>query len=128
MQTMMQTLKDLTPLNRAVCSQGYDQAVQYLQDILPFRVISIPGSHQHNGWVIPPSWDVEEARILKDGRTIYDGTNHALGVIGLSRSFVGTQSLEELKRHLFYDHRYDDSIPYHYLSLIHISEPTRLLS
>jgi aminopeptidase-like protein len=114
LKSMMQILGRLTPLNRAVCSLGYDQAVDYLREILPFRVISVPSSHEHNGWVIPPSWDVEEARIVKDGRTIYDGTAHPLGVIGLSRSFSGMVSLEELRRHLHYDHRHDDSIPFHY--------------
>src|ERR1035437_5850774 len=114
MKTMMQILQDLTPLNRAVCSLGYDRAVDYLREVLPFRVISVPSSRKHNGWVIPPSWDVEEARIVKDGRTVYDGTAHPLGVIALSKSFSGTVSLEELRRHLHYDHRHDDSIPFHY--------------
>jgi aminopeptidase-like protein len=114
MKSMMQILQDLTPLNRTVCSLGYDRAVEYLREVLPFRVISVPGSSEHNGWVIPPSWDVEEARILKDGRTVYDGGAHPLGVIGVSKSFLGTVSLEELKRHLHYDHRNDDSIPFHY--------------
>ena len=114
MKTMMQILRDLTPLNRAVCSLGYDQAVDYLRDVLPFRVISVPNSSEHNGWVVPPSWDVEEARILKDGRTVYDGAAHSLGVIGLSKSFSGTVSLEELRRHLYYDHRDENSIPFHY--------------
>jgi aminopeptidase-like protein len=114
MKTMMQILQDLTPLNRAVCSVGYDRAVDYLREVLPFRLISVPSSRKHNGWVIPPSWDVEEARIVKDGRTVYDGTAHPLAVIGLSKSFSGTISLEELRRHLHYDHRHDDSIPFHY--------------
>lgn len=114
MKTMMQILQDLTPLNRAVCSLGYDRAVDYLLEELPFRVISVPSSRQHNGWVIPPSWDVEEARIVKDGCTIYDGTGHPLGVIALSRSFCGTVSLDELRHHLHYDHRNEDSIPFHY--------------
>ena len=114
MTSMLQILKDLTPLNRAVCSRGYDQAVSYLCHQLPFRVISVPESHQHNGWVIPPSWDVEEATIGRDGQVIYDGTAHPLGVIALSRSFSGTVDLEELRRHLHYDHRYEDSIPFHY--------------
>jgi aminopeptidase-like protein len=114
MKTMMQILRDLTPLNRAVCSLGYDGAVDYLREVLPFRVISVPSSHEHNGWVIPPSWDVVEARIVRDGRTVYDGTAHPLGVIALSKSFSGTVSLEELRRHLHYDHRNDDSIPFHY--------------
>lgn len=114
MKSMMQIMRDLTPLNRAVCSLGYDQTVDYLCGVLPFSVISVPCSREHNGWVIPPSWDVEEARIVKDGRTVYDGTAHPLGVIALSRSFSGSVSLEELKRHLYYDHRHDDSIPFHY--------------
>ena len=110
----MQILRDLTPLNRSVCSRGYDQAVEYLRGLLPFRVIAVPDSHQHNGWVIPPSWDIEEARIVKDGRTIYDGAAHPLGVIALSSSFSGAVSLDELRRHLHYDHRDPDAIPYHY--------------
>lgn len=114
MKSMMQILSDLTPLDRAVCSRGYDQAVDYLCQEIPFRVIKVPSSHRHNGWVIPPSWDVEEAQIVKDGRTIYDGTAHPMGVIALSQSFSGTVKLEELRRHLHYDHRNDDSIPFHY--------------
>ena len=111
---MMQILRDLTPLDRAVCSRGYDRAVEYLCEELPFRMISIPSSFQHNGWVIPPSWDVEEARIVKDGHTVYNGANHPLGVIALSSSFSGKVSLEVLKSHLHYDHRDPDSIPFHY--------------
>jgi aminopeptidase-like protein len=114
MKTMMQILQHLTPLHRAVCSLGYDQAVEYLCEVLPFRVISVASSREHNGWVIPPSWDVKEATIVKDGRTVYDGTAHPMGVIALSQGFTGTVDLEELRRHLHYDHRYDDSIPFHY--------------
>jgi len=114
MKSMIQILRDLTPLDRAVCSRGYDRAVEYLCEELPFRMISIPSSFQHNGWVIPPSWDVEEARIVKDGHTVYNGANHPLGVIALSSSFSGKVSLEVLKSHLHYDHRDPDSIPFHY--------------
>jgi len=111
---MMEMLHDLTPLSRAVCSSGYDQAVKYLSEALPFRKIAVPQSRQHNGWVVPPSWDVEEARIEKDGQVIYDGTAHPLAVIALSANFEGVVSFEELKKHLHYDHRDPDSIPFHY--------------
>jgi aminopeptidase-like protein len=114
MKSMMRILQDLTPLNRAVCSRGYNQAAEYLCEVLPFRVISVPESTQHNGWVIPPSWDVEEARIIKDGQTIYDGTAHPLGVIALSSNFSGTVDLDELRTHLYCDHRDAGSIPFHY--------------
>ncbi len=112
--SMMEILRDLTPLNRAVCSRGYDEAVNYLSNVLPFRTMAVPQSRQHNGWVIPPSWDVDEARIEKDGQMIYDGTAHPLSVIALSANFEGIVGLEELKKHLHYDHRDPDSIPFHY--------------
>ena len=112
--SMMDMLRVVTPLNRAVCSLGYDQAASWLQSVLPFRIITIPQSHQHNGWVIPPSWEVEQATISRDGRIIYDGCAHPLGVIALSSAFTGSVSLAELRRHLHFDHRDDRSIPFHY--------------
>jgi aminopeptidase-like protein len=112
--TMMQILRDLAPLGRAVCSRDYDAAAKHLQGELPFRIISVDGSKEHNGWVVPPSWDVEEAKIMKGGRTVYDGKAHPLGVIALSRDFSGTVNLDELRRHVYYDHRFDDAIPFHY--------------
>ena len=114
MTQMMSIMRDLTPLSRAVCSEGYDTAVEYLRRELPFRVISVPDTFDHNGWVIPPSWDVKEAWISKNGSKVYDGTAHPIAVIAQSRSFSGTVNLDELRRHLHYDHRRNDSIPFHY--------------
>lgn len=114
---MMQMLRDLTPLSRAVCSRGYDEAVKYLMQELPFQLISVPSTTEHNGWVIPPSWDVVEATISRCGEIVYDGTAHSLGVIALSSEFRGTVSLEELLKHLHYDHRDPESIPFHYRQL-----------
>jgi aminopeptidase-like protein len=113
-RSMMDILRELTPLQRAVCSLGYDRAASILCEELPFRVISVPDSNEHNGWRIPPSWDVEEARIEQDGRLLYDGNAHPLGVIALSASFTGRVDRDELRRHLHYDHRYQDAIPFHY--------------
>jgi len=114
MKSMMQMLRDLTPLNRAVCARGYDETVSYLLEVLPFQVIRFPEGTQHNGWAIPPSWDVIEASISRDGKVVYDGMTHPVAVIGLSSEFKGTVSLEELRKHLHYDHRNPDSIPFHY--------------
>ncbi|WP_246163577.1 DUF4910 domain-containing protein [Oryzomonas sagensis] len=114
---MMEILHDLTPLNRVICSSDYDRTIEYLRKILPFRVIEYHADEEYNGWVIPPKWDVKEAKILKDGQVIYDGKWHALAVISLSQRFHGKVGLQELKRHLHYDHRYDDSITFHFRQL-----------
>ena len=110
----MKMLEDLTPLNRVICSSDYDKTIDYLQGILPFKVIAYSSRSEHNGWVIPPKWDVKEAKLIKDGKTIYNGQWHPLAVIALSASFCGKVGLDELKRHLYYDHRYEDSLTFHF--------------
>lgn len=114
MNSMMKILEDLTPLNRVMCSSDYDNTIEYLQNILPFKVIEFSSHDEYNGWVIPPKWDVKEAKIIKDGNVVYDGLWHPLAVIALSASFHGKVGLDELKRHLHYDHRYDDSLTFHF--------------
>lgn len=114
MNLMMKIIEDLTPLNRVISSSDYDKSVDYLADILPFEVIEYASSEYHNGWVIPPKWDIKEAKIAKNGNTIYDGKKHALGVVALSRPIRGKVNLDELKKHLHFDDRYDDAIPFHY--------------
>ena len=117
MPTMMEILRDLTPLNRVVCSSDYDRTIEYLKDILPVRELSYGAEREYNGWVVPPKWDVREAEIRRDDDLVYDGTWHPMAVMALSAPFRGTVSREELRRHLHYDHRYDDAIPFHFRQL-----------
>ena len=114
MSDMMRILEDLTPLNRVMCSSDFDRTVEYLCRELPFEVQRFAAGEDYNGWIIPPKWDVEEAVIRKDGSVIYDGKDHALAVIALSAPFEGTLDREELRKHLHYDHRYPDSLTFHF--------------
>jgi aminopeptidase-like protein len=112
---MLQILEELTPLNRAICSSDFDRTITRVAELLPCRVLEYPaGGPAHNGWVIPPKWDVVSATIRRNGTLVYDGRWHPLGVIALSAPFSGTVPLDELKAHLHYDHRYDDSLTFHF--------------
>ncbi|MFC3285517.1 DUF4910 domain-containing protein [Litchfieldella rifensis] len=111
---MMEILADLTPLNRVVCSSDYDHTVEYMMSRLPFRALSYSSEDHYNGWLIPPKWDVKVAAIYHGGRRIYDGRRHPLAVMALSSPFRGTVNREELRRHLHYDHRDPDIIPFHF--------------
>jgi aminopeptidase-like protein len=114
MNKMMEIIDYLTPLNRVFCSSDYDDAIEYLCTSLPFKVHEYPANQVHNGWVIPPKWDVKEAKIIKNGDVIYDGTKNPLSVISLSQPFRGTVDKDELEKHLYYDTRFNDAIPYHF--------------
>ena len=108
-----QILDKLWRLNRIFCSSDYDASLDYLQHFLPFKIHEYRSKEPYKGWVIPPKWDLIKATINFKGKAIYE-VDHPLKIIGLSKSFKGTVSLEELKLHLHYDHRNPNHIPYHF--------------
>jgi aminopeptidase-like protein len=114
MSLAYQIIEDLAPLARHFASPDYDKSISYLQGILPFQVHCFGKQDQHNGWIIPSKYSVRRALIRKDGEIIYDGTKHPLGVVSYSLPFKGKVDLSTLRQHLWYDHRYDEAIPYHF--------------
>jgi len=111
---MREIVAHLAPLDRALCSSGYDRAIDYLCGLLPFDILEFDPADEHNGWVVPPHWDVVTARIEHQGRLVYDGTWHPLGVIALSAPVQARVTREELREHLHFDHRFPDALPFHY--------------
>lgn len=111
---MRRIIEDLTPLNRVLCSADYDASVDYLRELLPFKVLEYAKKDEFNGWIIPPRWDPTRATISRNGKIIYDALAGPLRIIVLSTPFHGTVDLEELKAHLHYDRRYPDAVPYHF--------------
>lgn len=104
-------IKKLYLKNRNFCSDDYDYCLNELLKIHPFHLHEF--SHSTHYWQIPPKWDLLSARIYKDNQLIYD-VDHPLKIIGLSKSVDQTVSLSELKKHLHYDHRHLEAIPYHF--------------
>lgn len=113
MSVAFSIIEDLWKRNRNFCSEEYDDCLAYLSRILPFKLHVFDDSESWNGWSIPPKWDFVQATIKCKGRTIYEVT-HPLQIIGLSKSFCGTITREELRKHLHYDHRDPWAIPYHF--------------
>lgn len=111
---MLGLIRELAPLRRVIAAPDFDRAVAHLCQVLPFTVHEYGADDLHNGWVIPPRWEVTEAVIRRDGELVYDGLRHPLGVIALSAPFVGRLSLAALRPHLHCHHEHPDAIPFHY--------------
>ena len=111
---MLDLVRELAPLRRVIAAPDYDRAVARLCEILPFTVHEYPAGLPHNGWMVPPRWEVTEATISKNGELIYDGLAHPLGVIALSAPFTGSLDLADLQSHLHYHHDHLEAIPFHY--------------
>lgn len=112
---MMEMIERLAPLDRVFCSNGNDEAIKILNEYLDFKTIKYVPENEFNGWAIPPRWNVNRAVIIDgNGNVLLDGTKNVLLVIALSRSFSGRISVGELKKHLHYDHRNENAVPYHF--------------
>jgi aminopeptidase-like protein len=113
MSTMMELLKKLDCLPIAPVSDGADKQNNILLEELPFVVHEYDSGREFNGWVCPKKWEVVTATIKRNGKLVYDGKAHPLGVISYSEAFTGKITLEELKEHLFYFKDSPDDIIYH---------------
>ncbi len=110
-KTTFSLIEKLYLKNRNFCSDDYDECLNELIKIHPFKIHEF--SEPINHWEIPPKWDLISANIFKEGQSIYS-VDHPLKIIGLSTAIDQTVSLSELKDHLHYDHRFKDAIPYHF--------------
>jgi aminopeptidase-like protein len=110
---MMQILKRIDGLAIAPVAADTDKQNQILKKELPFKVSEYKSGSQHNGWYVPDRWQVIKGTISRNGKLIYDGAMHPLGVVGYSKSFKGKVNLSELKKHLFYKEDAPDNIVYH---------------
>lgn len=92
--------RDLCRLATGVVAPDNERLFQRLMDELPMKIHRYPPGSVFNGWVVPDLWRVKEARIRREGKTVFDGRAHTLAVAAYSRSFHGELDWEELHRHV----------------------------
>ncbi len=112
-QLAYSVIEKLWRLNRIFCSSDYDASLEILKKYLPFKIHEYRSNVPHKGWEIPPKWDLVKGIIRFEGKTIYE-VDHPLKIIGLSRTVKDSVSRDELRKHLFYDRRDPNNIPYHF--------------
>lgn len=108
----------------APVSPASDDAIETFCSELQFQVHETPSGTEKNGWLVPQSWCYTKAKIQKDGKDVYDGRTHPLGVVGYSPSFKGRVDLSILKEHLFYSLDWEEDIVFHCTHFFRPSERT----
>lgn len=110
---MLKLLKRIYSLRLAPVSADTDRAVKLLKKELPFKIHKFKSGKECNGWIVPKSWQVQKAEIRKNGKLVYDGKKHPLGVMGYAKSFKGRVTFSELKKHLTFRRDCPNAIGYH---------------
>lgn len=106
--------EELANLPRHINSPGFDFSIEELSEVYDLKVLTYKSDDVHNGWVIPPKYMVKEAFIKLDGKEIYNGLTHPLSVISYSAPFAGFVSKSQLMKHIHFDSRNPEWIPYHF--------------
>jgi aminopeptidase-like protein len=92
--------RDLCTFATGVVADDNEALFARIAEELLLTLFRYRSGDSFNGWLVPQNWRVEKAEIRRDGRVVFDGTTHTLGVARYARSFAGTLDWEELKPHL----------------------------
>lgn len=80
---------------------------------LPLQIFRFRSGETFNGWAVPQNWRVRRAVLVREGREIFDGKSHTLGVGRYSRSFSGDLDWEALRPHLVTNPDLPDAFMFH---------------
>ncbi len=107
-------IRRVYPLNRALVSDDYDRALQIVGERLEMTVHEYPSGEQCWTWRIPQKWTVNEAWVEAEGERIIDFADHPLHLWTGSLPVDMMVSREELVEHLAWQEDLPDAIPYRF--------------
>lgn len=115
---MLDIINDLWYLKRDIVSDGFDQALERLRQVisaagLEMQVHEYPTGQVCWTWQVPEKWTCHEAYLeTLDGKRLIDYADHPLHVVSYSLPFEGVVSRQELLKHLQVHPRLPDAIPF----------------
>lgn len=110
---MLPLIRDLCAFRTGVVAEGNEALFERIAQEIPLRLHRFRSGDEHNGWLVPDDWRVLRAKLYRDGREVFDGTTHTLGVGYYSRSFEGELSWEELAPKLVTNPDLPDAYMFH---------------
>ncbi|MDB4466630.1 DUF4910 domain-containing protein [bacterium] len=104
----------LFPINRSITGDGVRESLRIIREYLPeLKTVEVPSGAQCFDWEVPQEWRVNHAFIIDpDGNKICDFSKNNLHLVGYSRPFLCTLSLEDLLDHLHTLPEMPNAIPY----------------
>ena len=105
--------KDLCGFATGVVADDNAALFARIAQELPCTLRRFKSGDTYNGWAVPDNWRVRKAEIRRDGRLVFDGRSHTLGVARYAKSFHGKLNWDELKPHLVTNPDLPDAYVFH---------------
>ena len=110
---MIELARDLCAFATGVVADENEALFARIDRELPLDIHRYKSGDTYNGWLVPHNWRVHKAEIRRDGRVVFDGRAHTLGVARYSKSFSGTLSWDELRPRLVTNPSLPDAYVFH---------------
>ena len=111
---MMEWAKDLFPICRSLTGKGNIKTLNYFKKInRDFKIKSYRSGNKYFDWKIPLEWNINDAYIQDDnGNKFCEFKKNNLHLVGYSQRINKELSFKELKKKIYFDKLYPNSIPY----------------
>ncbi len=109
---MMKLIEDLWMKNRSLVTDGYDESLEYIGNIIDLTIHKFPSGTVCWTWTVPEKWVIKEAYISHGDRKIIDFKEHPLHVVSYSLPIDKEVSREELLKHLYWSENRPEAIPF----------------
>lgn len=107
----LELLKKIYPLDRHIISDGYDAALNILEESFPLKLSSFRSGTKCWTWTVPQKWTCHEGYIeTLDGKRILDYKDNPLYVASYSEPVNEIMDKDELLQHI-HTHPYLDDAP-----------------
>ena len=111
--SMEQMIKGLWQLPRDIISDGYDAALEALEEQVPMTIHKYPTGTHCWTWITPEKWTCHEAYLeTLSGNRLFSYADNPLHVVSYSLPFEGDVSREELLNHLHVHPKISEAIPF----------------
>jgi len=110
----MKLIDDLWFKRRDLISDGFDESLEYISKIIPMKIHQFRTGMKCWTWKIPKKWTVNEGWIKdSNGKLLLHSKDHPLHIPTYSQSVDKTIPHDELMKHLMYNEKQPNTIPYH---------------
>lgn len=112
---MIELINDLWFKRRDIVSDGYDESLEYISQIVPLKIHEISSGTKCWTWVVPEKWSVKEAYVEEVGGTrVLDLKDHPLHVMSYSLPIDKVVTRKELMEHLHTNPERPEAIPFEF--------------
>lgn len=110
---MKELITNLYNTNRTLLGEGFDNALEYIKHLIGLEILEFPSGTKLGTWTVPNEWIVRDAWVKDpEGNKIIDYQKDPLSLVIGVKPFHGIVSLEELRKHWYYDEDNHNTVPY----------------